>query len=102
MKVTEEMMQPADEYEKELIETVEKDGLVSRPKDEVRMKIIQEAARKKFEALDQEKKKQISLKVRESDLDTIKLKAKEVSIPYQNIIQALIHKYATGQIKLEI
>ena len=47
-------------------------------------------------------KKQISLKIRESDLSLIKKRAKEVSIPYQNIIQALLHKYATGQIKLEV
>ena len=58
------------------------------------------AAKQKLEIA--EKKKQISLKIRESDLSLIKQKAKEVSIPYQNIIQALLHKYATGQIKLEV
>ena len=100
MKMTDKMFEPADEYEKDLIEAVESGKIVPRPIDEERMKELQDAARRKLEELDI--KKQISLKIRESDLRTIKQKAKEVSIPYQNIIQALVHKYATGQIKLEI
>ena len=100
MKMTDKMFEPADEYERDLIEAVESGKIVPRPIDEERMKELQDAARRKLEELDV--KKQISLKIRESDLRTIKQKAKEVSIPYQNIIQALVHKYATGQIKLEI
>ncbi len=100
MKMTDKMFEPADEYERDLIEAVESGKIVPRPIDEERMKELQDAARRKLEELDI--KKQISLKIRESDLRTIKQKAKEVSIPYQNIIQALVHKYATGQIKLEI
>ena len=94
------MFEPHDEYERDLIEALENGEIVSRPMNEKRMKELQDAARRKLESLDV--KKQISLKIRESDLQTIKKKAKEVSIPYQNIIQALVHKYATGQIKLEI
>jgi len=100
MKMTDKMFEPADEYERDLIEALKNGEIVSRPMDEKRMKELQDAARRKLEELDV--KKQISLKIRESDLKTIKRKAKEVSIPYQNIIQALVHKYATGQIKLEI
>jgi len=100
MKMTDKMFEPHDEYERDLIEALENGEIVSRPMDEKRMKDLQDAARRKLEELDV--KKQISLKIRESDLRTIKQKAKEVSIPYQNIIQALVHKYATGQIKLEI
>ena len=100
MKITDKMLEPADEYEKDLIEAVESGKIVPRPIDEERMKELRDAAHRKLEELDV--KKQISLKIRESDLLTIKQKAKEVSIPYQNIVQALVHKYATGQIKLEI
>ena len=100
MKMIDKMFEPADEYERDLIEAVESGKIVPRPIDEERMKELQDAARRKLEELDI--KKQISLKIRESDLRTIKQKAKEVSIPYQNIIRALVHKYATGQIKLEI
>jgi len=100
MKMTDKMFEPLDEYEKEIMEAVESGEYEPVPIGKEEMKELQDAARRKLEELDT--KKQISLKIRESDLQTIKKKAKEVSIPYQNIIQALVHKYATGQIKLEI
>ena len=100
MKMTDKMFEPADEYEKDLIEVIENEEIISHPISETEMKELQGAARRKLEELDI--KKQISLKIRESDLRTIKQKAKEASIPYQNIIQPLVHKYTTGQIKLEI
>ena len=92
--------EPFDDYEREIIEAIENDEYDFKPVGEKERKELQDAARRKLEELDI--KKQISLKIREGDLRTIKQKAKEVSIPYQNIIQALVHKYATGQIKLEI
>jgi len=100
MKMTDRMFEPLDEYEKEIMEAIENDEYDPKPVSNKEMKELQDAARRKLEELDV--KKQISLKIRESDLQTLKKKAKEVSIPYQNIIQALVHKYATGQIKLEI
>ena len=92
--------EPFDDYEREIIEAIENDEYDFKPVGEKEMKELQGAARRKLEELDI--KKQISLKIREGDLRAIKQKAKEVSTPYQNIIQALVHKYATGQIKLEI
>ncbi len=100
MKMTDKMFEPLDDYEKEIIDAIENGEYEPVPISKKEMKELQDAARRKLEELDV--KKQISLKIRESDLRTIKQKAKEVSIPYQNIIQALVHKYATGQIKLEI
>ncbi len=101
MKKNEKMYMPLDGYEKDLLDAVEEaNDFVSVPVSKERMELLKLAAKKKIESL--ETKKQISLKIRESDLSLIKLKAKEVSIPYQNIIQALLHKYATGQIKLEV
>ncbi len=98
--MTDKMFEPLDDYEKEMMEAIDNDEYEPVPIGEEHMKELQDAAGRKLESLDV--KKQISLKIRESDLQTIKNKAKEVSIPYQNIIQALVHKYATGQIKLEI
>ena len=100
--MTDKMFEPLDEYEKEIMEAMENPDYepVSIPIGKEEMKELQDAARRKLEELDV--KKQISIKLRESDLESVKRKAKEVSIPYQNIIQALVHKYATGQIKLEI
>lgn len=42
----------------------------------------------------------ISLRVLPSDLEEVKLRAARTGIPYQSIINALIHQYATGQIDL--
>ena len=96
----EKMYMPLDNYEKELLDAVEDHSYEAVAVNEERLNMLKAAASKKMEAIDA--KKQISLKIRESDLSLIKAKAKEVSIPYQNIIQALLHKYATGQIKLEV
>ena len=46
-------------------------------------------------------KRQTTIRFSVSDLATIKAKAKEMGIGYQNLIQALVHNYATGKIKLE-
>lgn len=100
MNNNKKMYMPLDNYEKELLDAVENSAFESVSVNEERMAMLKTAASKKLESMDA--KKQISLKIRESDLSLIKSKAKEVSIPYQNIIQALLHKYATGQIKLEV
>jgi predicted DNA binding CopG/RHH family protein len=100
MNLDKKMYMPLDEYERELIDAIDSENFVGSPASKERMQMLKLAAQEKLSSL--EKKKQISLKVKESDLLLIKQKAKEVSIPYQNIIQALLHKYATGQIKLEV
>jgi len=47
-------------------------------------------------------KKQISINIKQSDLDFIKQRANDIGISYQNIIQALIHNYSAGKIKLQV
>ncbi len=47
-------------------------------------------------------KKQISINIKQSDLDFIKQRASDIGISYQNIIQALIHNYSTGKLKLRV
>ena len=92
--------EPLDEYEKDLIEALENNDMVLEKPDEERLEMLQESAKETLRLL--EAKKQISIKLKEKDLLIIKQKAKEISIPYQNIIQALVHNYAVGKIKLEI
>ncbi len=48
----------------------------------------------------QKSKKSISVRVPENDLYDIKRKSIEIGIPYQNIIQSLIHSFNQGKIKL--
>ena len=47
-------------------------------------------------------KKQISINMKRSDLEFIKQRANDIGMSYQNIIQALVHNYATGKLKLNI
>jgi len=49
-----------------------------------------------------QKKKPISIRLSENDLYELKRKALENSIPYQNLIQILVHQYATNKINLQI
>ncbi len=49
-----------------------------------------------------QKKKAISIRLSENDLYELRKKALENSIPYQNLIQILVHQYTTDKIHLQI
>jgi len=49
-----------------------------------------------------QEKKQTTIRFAVSDLAIIKAKSKELGIGYQNLIQLLVHNYATEKIKLAI
>ncbi|MDQ7068941.1 MAG: hypothetical protein Q9M40_13795 [Sulfurimonas sp.] len=49
-----------------------------------------------------QKKKAISIRISENDLYELKKKSLESSIPYQNLIQMLIHQFTTNKIKLSV
>ena len=88
------------DYEAELLEMIEDETYTPSPIGSKRKSYLKKAAAETLEELD--KKRQISIKLSERDLNRIRLRARAVSIPYQNIIQALLRKYASGEIKLEI
>ncbi len=92
--------EPLDDYEKELIEHLEKEDFQPKPISNKRAKELQEIAQNTLKSL--EEKKRISINIRVKDLQLLKQKAKSSSIPYQNLIQALINNYVQGKIKLEI
>jgi predicted DNA binding CopG/RHH family protein len=46
------------------------------------------------------KSKNITLRLNMLDLKGIKEKSKEVGIPYQTIISALVHQYVNGKVKI--
>jgi predicted DNA binding CopG/RHH family protein len=82
-----------DEFEKDILQSVENGeweskGNIDNRLDELRFYIKNQ------------KKKAISIRVNENDIYELKKKALENSIPYQNIIQILIHQFATNKIKL--
>jgi predicted DNA binding CopG/RHH family protein len=47
------------------------------------------------------KKKAISIRLLESDLERIKAKSFSQGLPYQTLISALVHQYANGKIKFD-
>ena len=84
-----------DEYEKELLESVENGEWQSRGEIDNRAKELQSYIKN-------QKKKAISIRISENDIYELKKKALESGIPYQNIIQMLIHQFASNKIKLSI
>jgi predicted DNA binding CopG/RHH family protein len=48
------------------------------------------------------KKKAISIRLLESDIERLKAKSFSQGLPYQTLISSLIHQYANGKIKLDI
>ncbi|BCD61800.1 hypothetical protein NitYY0826_C0663 [Nitratiruptor sp. YY08-26] len=48
------------------------------------------------------KKKPVTIRFSITDLAAVKAKAKELGISYQNLIQALVHNFATGKIKIDL
>ena len=88
---------PYDKEELEIVDAIENNKLKSVPFDN---DAIKADAKHSLEYLTQ--KKQISINMKQSDLDFIKQKANDIGISYQNIIQALVHNYATGKLELRI
>ena len=84
-----------DEFEKDILESVEAGEWVSKSNLSERTKALQSYIKT-------QRKKAISIRVSENDIYELKKKALENAIPYQNIIQMLIHQYATNKIKLNI
>lgn len=47
------------------------------------------------------KKRAISIRLLESDIERIKAKSLSQGMPYQTLISALVHQYANGKIKFD-
>ena len=76
-----------DEYEQDIEDNIEKQlALTSLTKD---IDMIREAARHHVK-----RKKSITVRVRESDLEAMKFKASKIGVPYQTYINMLIHRAA--------
>ena len=84
-----------DEYEQEILQSVENGEWESKNNVDERLIELQSYIKR-------QKKKAISLRVNENDIYELKKKALENGIPYQNLIQILIHQFATNKIRLGI
>jgi len=86
-----------DKEELELLEFIKNGDLEKIPFNNQEIKL---RARDTKEYL--EKKNQIIIDMRQSDLDFIKQRANDIGISYQNIIQLLIHNYTVGKVQLSL
>ncbi len=84
-----------DEYEKDILQSVENGEWKSRGNIYNRIKEFQSY-------LKNQKKKAISIRVGENDIYELKKKALENGLPYQNIIQMLIHQFVSDKIRLSL
>ncbi len=88
-------MKNLDKFEQDILNSVESGEWKSKNDNENRLKELQSYIKN-------QKKKAISIRVNENDIYELKKKALENSIPYQNIIQMLIHQFANNKIKLDM
>ncbi len=88
-------MKELDAFEADILESVENGEWQSRGNIDERIKELQSYVKN-------QKKKAISIRVSENDIYALKKKALESGVPYQNIIQMLIHQFASDKIKLSI
>ena len=86
-------MKYLDEFEKDILQSVEANEWKSKNNKDTRLKELQSYIKN-------EKKKAISLRLSENDIYELKKKALQNSIPYQNLLQMLIHQFVTDKIKL--
>ena len=86
-------MKYLDEFEKDILKSVESGEWKRKNNKEERLKELQSYIKN-------EKKKAIYLRLSENDIYELKKKALQNSIPYQNLLQMLIHQFVTDKIKL--
>ncbi len=93
-KLTDKIYEMTDEEEAELIASTERGEWVDVPDQEQWKEWLREVARNTLNP----KRKRISISVPEPDLARLKAKALEEGIPYQTLINSLIHKYVNGRL----
>ena len=84
-------MAKLDKYEKEIIESYEKNEWKSVKDAPQRISKYQELAK-----IHLKKEKRINIRISEKDLEDIQRKAITQGLPYQTLIASIIHKYNSG------
>ena len=79
--------------ESEIVDYIENENPKSVPDVKSKMQQIKSAVTDKYT-----KRKAINVKVLESDLEKLKSKALEEGMPYQTLLNSVLHKYITGQL----
>lgn len=86
--------EPFDDEERQLMEAVESGNFQSVPKEEFEatMREIRDGATAKV----------ISIRMQGDDLRGIREMAKAAGMPYQTLINSIIHRYVTGGISFKV
>jgi predicted DNA binding CopG/RHH family protein len=84
-----------DDFEQDILDSVENNEWQSKGDIKARLTELQDF-------LKNEKKKAISIRLSENDLYELKRKSLENGVPYQNIIQILVHQYTSNKIHLDM
>jgi len=100
MKLKKTAVEPIDDYERDLIKTIDNDEFVEVPNQEVEMKKYRTYAKYTLEKM--KKDKRITIRVDNNDLELIQNKAIESGIPYQTLIASIIRKFAKGKINIGV
>lgn len=88
-----------DKEQEKIEKALENNEFVRVPNLAATKKMFQEAA-KNYRQL--KKSKRITIRVNQEDLIKVKAKAQRNKIPYQTLLNALIHQYATGRARVEL
>ena len=88
-----------DSYEEDLLNSIENGEWKSVENFDLRKKEIEAFANYTIQS---KTKKAISLRLPESDLSEIKKRGLINGIPYQNLIQLLIHQFVMGKIEVKL
>ena len=93
---------PMNKYEEWLMKAIETDEFrpVPRKEFEETKKRLQEATRAYLER--EKKEKKVTIRMKERDLAKIQSIALENGLPYQTLINTLLHQYASGKINIQI
>jgi len=84
-----------DDFEQDILDSVENNEWQS--KGDINTRLIELQG-----FLKNEKKKAVSIRLSENDLYELKKKSLENGVPYQNIIQILVHQYTSNKIHLDV
>jgi len=84
-----------DQEELEILEALNNDQLKRSINADEEIALAKKAAKEYLC-----KSKNITLRLNMMDLKGVKAKSKELGIPYQTIIGALVHQYVDGKVKL--
>ena len=90
----EKAFEPLDEYERDLMESIENGEWVS-VKD--RDQLIVEA--EEYAKSTIRKDKRMNIRMSERDLRHLKIAALEEGVPYQTLVSMILHKYLSGKLR---